>query len=194
MSFMRHTLPAFVVAVGLVLGSTAAASAAVYLTPTQARDRLLPPHDSVRTVVWRPSAPQTQTFQARLGYALPRDRYTWHVAEQAGTPVGYLLVDNERGKHEPITFAVALDADGTVQNVAVCVYRETRGDAVKHQTFMQQFVGHRPERELRLDREIVHVSGATISSRSAVTVVNRALALWLLAFGPPPVSSAAAAE
>lgn len=181
-------------AVVLTCVGATAAGAAVLLTPAQAEERLMPPHDTVRKVIWRPSEGEAHRFQAWLGYAPPRRRYIWRVAEQAGQPVGYLLVDNEFGKHAPITFAVALDADGAVHGVAVCVYRESRGDEVKRRSFMSQFTGRRPGDRVRLGRDIVHVSGATISSRSAVATVNRALVLWALAFAPEQMPGAGAAE
>lgn len=160
-----------------------AVNATVYLTPAQAEERLLPAHDTVRKVYLRPTPEQRARLEAELGSAPPRPRYIWRVAERRGQPVGYLLIDNEFGKHEPITFAVALDGAGAVQAVAICVYRESRGGEVRRASFMKQFRGKRHGDRLRLGAEVTHVSGATISSRSAVNVVNRALALWALEFG-----------
>ena len=169
-------------------------SAAVYLTPSQADERLLPPHDTIRKVILTPNDAQKERLQTELGYTPERSRYIWRVAEQGGRAVGYLLVDNEQGKHEPITFAVALDAEGAVSNLAICVYRESRGDEIKRQSFMKQFRGRRPGDTIRLGREIAHVSGATISSRSAVALVKRALVLWNLQFGGSGPSPEAGAE
>ena len=191
-TFIRGACAAFLAA-GLC-GMPASAHAAVYLTPSQAEAQLLPPHDSVRKVVLRPTDADKRRLEAELGYVPRRDRFIWRIAERAGQRVGYLLLDNEIGKHEPITFAVAMDASGAVSNVAICVYRETRGDEVKRVSFMQQFRGKRPGDSVRLGREIAHVSGATISSRSTVTVVNRALALWALQFGSGGTHAGAASE
>lgn len=188
--YLLHRGVRFGLVVALLCG-VPAARAAVLLPPDAAEQALLPPHDAVHKELFRPTAGQTAWLADELGYAPPRDAYVWRVAERDGQPVGYLMFDNELGKHEPITFAVALDAEGRVANVAVCIYRETRGDEIKRDSFMHQFIGRAFGEPLRLDREIVHVSGATISSRSAVTVVNRALALWQARYGDATAGGAA---
>src|SRR3954463_13674632 len=42
----------------------------------------------------------------RLGYALPRSSYTFYVATSGAHVDGYALIDEEKGEHLPITFAV----------------------------------------------------------------------------------------
>lgn len=165
----------------LLLGGRA--DGALYLTPSQAEEQLLPPHDTVRKEVMVPTADDRAWLRGQLGYAPARTRYIWRVAEHDGRAIGYLLIDNQLGKHEPITFAVALDATGRVSDVAILVYREPRGDEVRRASFLRQFAGRAFGEPLRLDKEIVHVSGATISSRSTVHVVRRALALWQRRYG-----------
>src|SRR5689334_2932415 len=47
-------------------------------------------------------------IEARLGYHLPRDRYTVFVATTGAHVDGYALFDDEPGQHLPITFAVKI--------------------------------------------------------------------------------------
>jgi hypothetical protein len=51
----------------------------------------------------------------RLGYPLPRSSYTFFVATSNGKIDGYALIDDEKGEHLPITFAVKLSPDGKVE-------------------------------------------------------------------------------
>jgi electron transport complex protein RnfG len=114
----------------------------------------------------------------RLGYALPRTSYTFYVASSGGRIDGYALIDEEKGEHLPITFAVKLSPEGKVQRQEVVVYREVQGDEVRDDRFRRQFVGKSAHDQLELEQDIVAVSGATISSRAMTVGVKRALVLF----------------
>jgi len=59
--------------------------------------------------------------------------------------------------------------------VLVMVYRESRGDGVKRQRFLKQFRGKDADDPVRINRDIVGLSGATLSSRSITAGVKRVL-------------------
>jgi hypothetical protein len=56
------------------------------------------------------------------------------------------------------------------------VYREDRGDEVGHRRFLRQYRGKRLSDPIRTHRDIVNVTGATISVQSLNRGVRRALA------------------
>ncbi len=120
--------------------------------------------------------PELTAIASRLGYT-PRADWTVFVARASSTIVGYAIVDDELGQHEPITFGVQLSTNATVQRVEVMVYREPYGDEVRDARFRAQFVGRRATDPLRLGHEVIAVSGATISSASLVRGTLRAAAL-----------------
>ena len=99
----------------------------------------------------------------RLGYQPPRDSYTIFIATSKGSVDGYAIVDDEKGLHQPITFATRLSPRGIVERVEIMVYREPRGDEVRDARFRKQFEGKTAHDPLRLNRDIDAISGATIS-------------------------------
>jgi H+/Na+-translocating ferredoxin:NAD+ oxidoreductase subunit G len=119
-----------------------------------------------------------QRISQRLGYTLPRDSYTFYIATSGSHVDGYALIDEEKGEHLPITFAVKLSPDGHVVRQEVVVYREARGDEVRDDRFRRQFVGKSARDALQVDQDIVAVSGATISSRAMAVGVKRAVVLF----------------
>jgi len=130
----------------------------------------------------------------RLGYAPVRDRYTIFVATSHGQIDGYAVVDDEQGLHQPITFATRLSPRGMVERVEIMVYREPRGDEVRDARFRKQFEGKTSQDQLRLNRDIDAVSGATVSSASLAVGVRRATVLVEeLALGLSTLASAPAA-
>jgi Na+-translocating ferredoxin:NAD+ oxidoreductase RnfG subunit len=95
---------------------------------------------------------------------------------------GWFILDRVVGKHEFITYAVALTPDGAVKRVEILEYRETYGGEVRSAGWRQQFVGKRFGSTLQLGEDIKNISGATLSSRHITDGVRRLLATWQLLY------------
>jgi Na+-translocating ferredoxin:NAD+ oxidoreductase RnfG subunit len=85
------------------------------------------------------------------------------------------------GKHEFITYAVGLNANGSVKQIEVMDYRETYGGEIRNETWRAQFVGKTSQSPLKLDRDIKNISGATLSCRHVTDGVKRLLAFYEIA-------------
>jgi Na+-transporting NADH:ubiquinone oxidoreductase subunit NqrC len=94
--------------------------------------------------------------------------------------VGWFIVDRVIGKHDFITYALALGADGAIRGLEVLDYRETYGGEIRNPAWRRQFVGKRPGSQLQLDRDIKNISGATLSSRHVTDGVRRLLVTYQL--------------
>lgn len=112
-----------------------------------------------------------------LGYRPTKARYVVFVAYSGDTIDGYAVIDDEQGQHQPITFAVKLTPEGDVERSEVMVYREGYGDEIREIRFRRQFVGKAVEDPTAFGKDIVAISGATISSRAMSIAVRRAIAL-----------------
>lgn len=82
----------------------------------------------------------------------------------------------EIGKESLITVGIHIN-NQQIQNVKVLIYRESRGDEVRHTFFTDQFTQAKLTNELQLDRNIDGITGATLSVR-ALTKLSR-IALYL---------------
>ena len=94
-----------------------------------------------------------------------------------GMVVGVILMLEVVGQTLPITFAVGVRADQTLQDVQVMVYREPYGKEINERRFRAQFKGKAARDPLMVEKDIAAVSGATISSRSATYAARKGLAL-----------------
>ena len=94
---------------------------------------------------------------------------------------GWFIVDEVLGKHEFITIAVALAADGSARGVEIMDYRETYGAEVRDPNWRKQFAGKTAASPLKLDVDIKNLSGATLSSRHITDGVKRLLATHAIA-------------
>ncbi|QSX31747.1 FMN-binding protein [Shewanella cyperi] len=82
----------------------------------------------------------------------------------------------EIGKESPITVGIHVD-QGHIVRTKVLVYRESRGDEVRHDFFTDQFKSATLTDNLQLDKTIDGITGATLSVR-ALTKLSR-IALYL---------------
>jgi hypothetical protein len=72
---------------------------------------------------------------------------------------------------------VGMTPEGEVLDVAVMVFRESRGWEVKEKRFLRQFHNKRASDPIQIDRDIINYSGATLSSKAIARGVKRALLL-----------------
>lgn len=97
---------------------------------------------------------------------------------------GWLIVDQVVGKHDYITYALALSATGTVISVEIMDYRENYGGEVRNPRWRAQFAGRRAGQPLQFGREIRNISGATLSSQHITDGVRRLLATYAIVLAP----------
>ena len=108
----------------------------------------------------------------------------WEARGAAGL-LGYVVQDEVLGKHELITYAVALRPDGSVAQVEVMDYRESYGGQIRQPAWRAQFVGKTVRDSVQIDKDIQNISGATLSAVHLTDGVRRILATYELALKPP---------
>ncbi|HZS36408.1 MAG TPA: FMN-binding protein [Polyangia bacterium] len=180
---------ATVAALSIGLAAAPARADGVYFST---RDLLNDFFRSSKTVTYKKVAigpAERARLTARLGYAPARDSYTFFVASTGDHVDGYAIIDEEKGEHLPITFAVKLSPTGVVERQEIVAYREPRGDEVRDDRFRKQFVGKSARDQIAADCDIVAISGATISSRAMAVGVKRVVVLFdVLMTTPGPVA------
>lgn len=92
--------------------------------------------------------------------------------------LGFVVIDQVIGKHDLITYATALNTDGTVKRVEIMEYREAYGYEVRNERWLRQFAGKGRGSPLQVDQDIQNISGATISCEHVTAGVKRLLVLF----------------
>jgi Na+-translocating ferredoxin:NAD+ oxidoreductase RnfG subunit len=151
--------------------------AKTYFTVEQAQQAIFPGAKMVQAFVTLTDA-QKREIESRSGVNVRFNEIRlWKVAEG-----GYFVVDEVVGKHEFITYAIGLNADGSVKQVEVMDYRESYGYEIRNADWRSQFVGKTSSAPLKLEKDIQNVSGATLSCRHITDGVKRILATYDIAF------------
>ncbi|HEY3076505.1 MAG TPA: FMN-binding protein [Burkholderiales bacterium] len=152
-----------------------------YLTVEQAQRALFPEADAFAFAPIRLTPELRARLEAESGVASRASEQRVWQASRNGQRLGSLMVDEVIGKHELITYAVAITADGAIRGLEVLDYRESRGGEVRDPRWRAQFTGKRRGAPLRLDQDIQNLSGATLSCRHITEGVRRLLALHAVA-------------
>lgn len=103
--------------------------------------------------------------------------YFAYIAKRGTERLGYAIICEEIGRDRPITFITAVNLDGTIKDVAIMMYRETRGGEVHYPVFTDQFKGKSLQNPILGQGDIRNITGATLSVRALSTGVRKALAI-----------------
>jgi len=171
------------VAIGVAVGVRSVARAdEVFLTEAQAPVALFGPGMLGEAGLLSLTDPELHQLSQAVGRRVELRDYRYLLVRVprdggAGFEVGAIVVLEVVGQALPITFAVGVRADGTLQDLQVMVYREPQGKEINEGRFRAQFRGKAIGDPLTVEKDITAISGATISSRSAAYAARKGLAL-----------------
>jgi Na+-translocating ferredoxin:NAD+ oxidoreductase RnfG subunit len=152
---------------------SAPAYATSYLTLEQAQEAIFPGAALTKAFVTLTDA-QQQEIEKKTGVKVTqREIKAWRVASG-----GYFIIDEVIGKHDYITYAIGVNADGSVKQVEIMDYREAYGYEIRNQNWRRQFIGKTATDPVRVDQDIRNISGATLSSRHVADGIRRLLASY----------------
>lgn len=99
----------------------------------------------------------------------------WKV-EQNGHHAGWFVIDRVIGKHELITYAIALDPHRNIKGIEVLDFKESYGEQIREIQWRAQFIGKSLHDPLKLNTDIRNISSATLSCKNVTNGVKRVLA------------------
>jgi hypothetical protein len=151
--------------------------AEVFMSEEEAVRVMLNKSETVRKEAVRLTPEQKSAIESRIGWKFPEDSFEIYIGETNGSIDGYAMVHNTIGKHKPMTYMVGVDPKGHVTNVELLVFRESRGSEVRKKRFNYQYEGKTVLDPIRINKDIINISGATMSVRSMSAGVKRVLVL-----------------
>lgn len=151
--------------------------AEVFLSEEEAVKLMFPKSERIKKDILRVPTDKKMAIEERIGWKFPEDAFEVFIGETGTQVDGYALVQNTIGKHKPMTYMVGVDAYGRVSNVELLVFREARGSEVRTKRFNVQYEGKTVSDPIRINKDIINISGATMSVRSISAGVKRVLVL-----------------
>ena len=102
----------------------------------------------------------------------------------------WLVIDEVVGKHEMITYAVAINPNGSIAGIEILEYVESYGYEVAEAQWRKQFVGKTASDPIKLNQDIQNIGGATLSCKHLTDGVKRVAVLYEIALKNTPAPSA----
>ena len=88
----------------------------------------------------------------------------------------YAIITEEMGCFHPITWILSTNTEGRILDIAVMIYRESRGHEVSRKRFLKQFEGKSTKDSLSTNKDIIRITGATVSVQAVCRGVRKMLA------------------
>jgi Na+-translocating ferredoxin:NAD+ oxidoreductase RnfG subunit len=160
------------------LGVREAAADHVFLREADAPHVMFPQSTGATREALELTDAEREVLGKLIGWRIEGKTYRYGVVSADQAVLGTIFLLDMIGQSQPISFAVAIGADGTVHDVRVMTYRETHGEEIEDRRFRKQFVGRTLKDPIALGKDVDAISGATISSRSETLAVKKALGLF----------------
>lgn len=147
----------------------------VYLTKDEALEQVFGEKLEVREETYILSKKEKKQLEEKLGRRLKEESFRVFRCFREGRFLGDAVITEEIGLFKMITFMVAVAPEGRVKRVVVLTYREPRGMEVRRRRFLKQYEGKTVGDPISLNRDIIHITGATLSCRALSAGVKKVL-------------------
>ena len=151
--------------------------AEVFMSEDEGVKTMFPKSERVRKDLIKLNAETKTQIEDRIGWKFPEEEFEVYVGETGTRVDGYAMVQNTIGKHKPMTYMVGVDGQGSVSDIELLVFRESRGSEIRQKRFNSQYEGKTVLDPVRINKDIINISGATMSVRSMSAGIKRVLVL-----------------
>ncbi|MBU3589112.1 FMN-binding protein [Polynucleobacter sp. 80A-SIGWE] len=152
------------------------AQAKIYVSVEQAQKILVPNKPLVKnSIIITDELQDKMRSASSVRHPFQGDRI-WKAADGS-----WFIVDEVVGKHEMITYAVALSPSGAVTGIEILEYVESYGYEVAEAQWRKQFVGKTAVDPIKLNQDIQNIGGATLSCKHLTDGVKRVAVLYDIA-------------
>ena len=148
-----------------------------FMTEEDALKVILPKSQRVRKEMIRLTQDRKGLIEQRIGWKFPEDSFDLYIGETGDKVDGYAMIHNTIGKYKHMTYMVGVDPLGNCTDVELLVFRDAKGSEVGKKRFNSQYDGKTVTDPIRINKDIINISGATMSVRSMNAGVKRVLVL-----------------
>lgn len=86
--------------------------------------------------------------------------------------IGYAYVDKAPSKTDEFDYLILLNKELIIAKTKVLIYREDYGGEIGSKRWLKQFIGLKSKEKVTYEKDIIPISGATISAYAMTAAVN----------------------
>lgn len=167
----------YIYGMGLLLALLAgSAQAVVYYSKEEALQLAFGEDAAVTAKPLFLSEAQTAQIEPLAQAKLDSQLYTFYVGQRAGQVLGYAAIETHTVRSHPETLLIVLSPKGELEKIEVLAFHEPPEYQPPARWYAQLL--KKPLESLRLGQGIDAISGATLSSQSAVASARKVMAVY----------------
>lgn len=116
------------------------------------------------------SIPVSNEVNAKLHKTIAKDHLNKIIKDSE--VIGYAYIAKAPSKTDEFDFLIILDKNLIIKKANVLIYREDYGGEIGSKRWLKQFIGKTSGKQLKYTKDIIAISGATISALSMTVAVN----------------------
>ena len=123
-----------------------------------------------------PDEEQSAKIQQLAKTKLESGLFTFYVGKENGKVSGYAAIETENVRTKPETLMIVLTPEGELRNVVMLAFHEPPEYMPPERWF--NLLNNRPLVEMDFAKGVDAISGATLSTRSALNSVRKVMAIY----------------
>ena len=123
-----------------------------------------------------PDEDQTAKIQQDAKAKLDSGLFTFYVGKSQGKILGYAAIESSTVRTKPETLMIVLTADGELRNVYTLAFHEPPEYQPPQAWFEKLY--KRPLAEMDFNKGVDGISGATLSTRAAISSIRKVMAIY----------------
>ena len=123
-----------------------------------------------------PDETQTAKIQQLAKTKLESGLFTFYVGKENGKVLGYAAIESETVRTKPETIMILLSPEGELKSVTILAFHEPPEYMPPERWF--ESLAKRPLEDMDFSKGVDGISGATLSTRSALSSVRKVMAIY----------------
>ncbi|MGZ5619829.1 MAG: FMN-binding protein [Methylobacter sp.] len=160
----------------LLLIAVTPSFATIFYSKNEALELAFGKDNQVEQLSLFPDEQQVAKIEELAKVKLDSGLFTFYVGKNQGKILGYAAIETVTVRTKPETLLIVLTADGELRNVTTLAFHEPPEYQPPERWFEQLY--KRPLTEMDFNKGIDGISGATLSTRAAVSSVRKVMAIY----------------
>jgi len=160
----------------LLLTAATPSFATIFYSKNEALELAFGKSAQVEQLSLFPDEQQIAKIEELAKVKLDSGLFTFYVGKDQGKVLGYAAIETGTVRTKPETLMIVLTADGELRNVTTLAFHEPPEYQPPERWFEQLY--KRPLAEMDFNKGVDGISGATLSTRAAVSSVRKVMAIY----------------
>ena len=160
----------------LLLSAVTPSFAKIFYSKNEALELAFGKDTQVEQLPLFPDEQQVAKIEELAKVKLDSGLFTFYVGKEKDKVLGYSAIETSTVRTKPETLMIVLTADGELRNVTTLAFHEPPEYQPPERWFEQLY--KRPLAEMDFNKGVDGISGATLSTRAAVSSVRKVMAIY----------------